>query len=122
MLDARTQARPCRLSSLPSAYRAEVDEPPTSQASIDRGAERRNKLAYASACFGFASIVVCFLFVANVLAIVLGIAALVQCHRDPTYTNRRDAIAGVVLGVVTLAIWLVVWWMLETERIVMIRD
>jgi hypothetical protein len=84
--------------------------------------ERRNRFAVASATCGFASIVLCFLFVANVLAIGLGIAALVQIRRDPSYTNRHAAIVGITLGVVTLTVWLMVWWLLETERIVLAPD
>ena len=94
-----------------------VDEPLLSRADIDRRPGRESGLATASACFGIVSIFLGCLFVTNVLAIVLGVAALVQCHEDPTYTNRRSAIGGVVLGVVTLVIWYVFWWMFKTKWI-----
>ena len=84
--------------------------------------ERRNKFAVASATCGFASIVLCFLFFANLLAIGLGIVALAQIRRDSTYTNRHEAVIGIILGFVTLAVWLLVWWLLETERIIMSPD
>ena len=79
-------------------------------------------MATASLTCGLASIVLCFLFVANLLAIGLGTVALAQIRHDPSYTNRQEAIIGIVLGVVTLVIWLLVWWLLETERIIMSPD
>jgi protein-S-isoprenylcysteine O-methyltransferase Ste14 len=95
---------------------------PGSRARPINNSERRNKFAVASATCGLASIVLCFLFVANLLAIGLGTVALAQIRHDPSYTNRHEAIIGIILGVVTLAIWLLVWWLLETERIIMSPD
>ena len=103
-------------------YGAAVRSGAESRTDPTSNSERRNKFAVASATCGFASIVLCFLFVANLLAIGLGTVALAQIRRDSSYTNRREAIIGIVLGLVTLAIWLLVWWMLETERIVMSPD
>lgn len=51
---------------------------------------------------GIISIPMCFLFVPGVLAVVFGIVALSQIGGNPGQAGRGQAIAGLVLGIVSL--------------------
>ena len=70
-------------------------------------APRRNGLGIASMVLGICAIVIpCFwvLQVPGVLAIIFSAIALSQHRKNPQYTGRGMAIAGLVLGLVSLVI------------------
>lgn len=53
---------------------------------------------------GIIAVPMCFLFVPSVLALVFGIIALSQINGNPGQAGRGQAIAGIVLGAVSLAL------------------
>lgn len=53
---------------------------------------------------GIISVPTCFIFVPSVLAVVFGIIALRQIGGNPGQAGRGQAIAGLVLGGVSLAL------------------
>lgn len=61
-------------------------------------------MAVASLVLGIVSIPMCFLFLPAVLAVVFGGIALGQISSDPGQSGRGQAIAGLVLGGVSLAL------------------
>ena len=62
----------------------------------------RNGLAVASLVRGIISIPMCFLFIPGLLAVVFGIVALSQIGGNPGQAGRGQAIAGLVLGIISL--------------------
>ena len=52
---------------------------------------------------GIISIPMCFLFIPAVLAVVFGIIALSQIKGNPGQAGRGQAIAGLILGGISLA-------------------
>jgi len=62
-----------------------------------------NGLAIASLVLGIISIPMCFLFLPAVLAVVFGLIALNQIKSNPGQGGRGQAIAGLILGGVSLA-------------------
>ncbi len=56
---------------------------------------------------GIISIPMCFLFVPSVLAVVFGSVALSQINGNPGQSGRGQAIAGLILGGVSLALIIV---------------
>jgi hypothetical protein len=76
-------------------------------------APRRNGLAVASMVLGIVAVVPCFwvLQIPGLLAIIFSAIALSQFKQNPTkYTGRGMAVAGLVLGLVSIAF--VVFWVL----------
>ncbi len=72
-------------------------------------APRQNGLGIASMVLGIVAVIPCFsvLLIPGVLAIVFGAISLSQSKKNPEkYTGRGMAIAGLVLGLVSLAILL----------------
>jgi hypothetical protein len=59
-------------------------------------------MAVASLVLGVASIPLCFLFVPSVLAVIFGSIALSQIRSNPHQAGRGQAIAGIVLGGVSI--------------------
>jgi hypothetical protein len=53
---------------------------------------------------GIISVPMCFLFVPSVLALVFGIIAINQINGNPGQAGRGMAIAGIVLGAVSLVL------------------
>lgn len=51
---------------------------------------------------GIISVPMCFLFVPGLLAVVFGIVALNQISGDPGQSGRGQAIAGLVLGMISV--------------------
>jgi mannose/fructose/N-acetylgalactosamine-specific phosphotransferase system component IIC len=64
---------------------------------------------------GIVGIVLCFLFVPWVLAIIFGATAIKQCNEDPTYTGKGLAIAGLICGLVGMAIIVLIFTTGETN-------
>ena len=60
-------------------------------------------MAVASMVLGIISVPMCFLFVPGLLAVIFGIIALSQISSRPGQAGRGQAIAGLVLGGVSLA-------------------
>lgn len=52
---------------------------------------------------GIVSIPMCFIFVPALLAVIFGAIALNQLSSNPAQQGRAQAIAGIVLGVVSMA-------------------
>jgi hypothetical protein len=52
---------------------------------------------------GIVSIPMCFLFVPALLAVIFGIIALSQINGNPGQAGRGQAIAGLILGAISLA-------------------
>jgi hypothetical protein len=70
---------------------------------------RTNGFAVAALVLGIVSVVACFLVVPSLLAVIFGAVALNQIKQQPTaYSGRGMAIAGLVLGLVGLAIFVLV--------------
>jgi len=48
----------------------------------------------------------------SVLAIIFGGVAISQTGKDPTLGGRGMAIAGLVLGIIIVAVWIItiIWW------------
>ncbi len=63
----------------------------------------RNGLAVASLVLGIISIPMCFLFVPGLLALIFGIIALNQIKGNPGQSGRGQAIAGLIMGGISLA-------------------
>lgn len=70
-----------------------------------------NGLAIASLICGILSIIFCFCccwgIPFNILSIVFGIIALSQIKRQPSQTGRGMAIAGIVLGILSLLLGII---------------
>jgi hypothetical protein len=64
-------------------------------------------VATASLVLGVVSVPLGFTGVVGVLAIVLGVIALRRIHALPSLAVRGDAIAGAVLGVLSVSVWIV---------------
>lgn len=62
----------------------------------------RNGLAVASLVLGILSIPLCFVFLPAVLAVVFGGIALGQISSNPGQAGRGQAIAGLVLGAISV--------------------
>jgi|APDOM4702015023_1054809.scaffolds.fasta_scaffold120506_1 hypothetical protein len=65
-------------------------------------------MAIASLVLGLVSIPLCFLFLPSLLAVIFGGVGISQCNRDRSYTGKGMAIAGLVLGVLSIALIVVV--------------
>jgi hypothetical protein len=74
--------------------------PPPPSAPTPASNRRTNGMAIASLCCSVGSY---FTGVTWILGIILGHIAMGQIKRDPTQTGRGIAIAGIVIGYVTLA-------------------
>jgi hypothetical protein len=76
---------------------------------------RTSGLAIASMVLGILSLVFCwFTYIGvpvGILAIIFGGIAMSQTGRDPTLGGRGMAIAGLVCGIIGIAIWvlLIIW-------------
>jgi hypothetical protein len=68
-----------------------------------------NPLAGWALGTGIASMTCCFLPVLSLVSIVLGVLALSQSNRTPDRSGRALAIAGIVLGCISLALGIVFW-------------
>lgn len=60
-------------------------------------------MAVASLVLGIVSIPFCFIFVPGLLAVIFGAVALGQIKSNPAQTGRGQAIAGLILGGISLA-------------------
>jgi hypothetical protein len=78
-----------------------------------------NGLAIRSLICGIASIPLGWAIVPNIAAISYGILGRRLCNRDYRYSGSRMAIAGVILGSLTLAAWtlllLLLWGLSQAE-------
>lgn len=63
----------------------------------------RNGFAVASLVLGILSIPLCFIFLPALLAVIFGIIAVSQIKGNPGQAGRGQAIAGIVLGGISLA-------------------
>jgi hypothetical protein len=61
-------------------------------------------MAIASLVLGLLSIPLCFFFLPAVLAVVFGGVGISQCNRDRSFTGKGMAIAGLVLGLVSVTL------------------
>lgn len=61
-------------------------------------------MSIASLVLGIVGVPLCFLFVPSLLAIIFGFVGLSQIKQDPAQRGRGLAIAGLVLGIVMLAL------------------
>ncbi len=59
-------------------------------------------MAVASLVLGIISIPMCFLFIPGLLAVIFGIIALSQMRGRPGQAGRGQAIAGLILGGISL--------------------
>lgn len=60
-------------------------------------------MATASLVLGIVSIPLCFIFIPALLAVIFGFVALSQIKGNPGQSGRGQAIAGLVLGGVSIA-------------------
>jgi hypothetical protein len=60
-------------------------------------------MAIASLVLGIVSIPLCFIFIPALLAVIFGLIALNQIKGNPGQSGRGQAIAGLILGVVSIA-------------------
>lgn len=61
-------------------------------------------MAIASLVLGLVAIPLCFLFIPSILAIVFGAVGINQIKADPSQRGRGLAVAGLVLGIVVIAL------------------
>lgn len=61
-------------------------------------------MATASMVLGIIGVPLCFLFVPSILAVVFGFIGLKRSKEGPMAGGRGQAIAGLVLGIATLAL------------------
>ena len=61
-------------------------------------------MATASMVLGIIAIPLCFLMIPSILAVVFGGIGLQRVRQDPAVGGRAKAIAGLVLGLVALAL------------------
>jgi hypothetical protein len=66
-------------------------------------------MSIASLVLGLVGLPLCFLFIPSVLAIIFGFVGLGQIKNDPGQQGRGLAIAGIVLGIVMIALVLLVF-------------
>ena len=66
-------------------------------------------MAIASLVLGIIGLPLCFLFIPAVLAVVFGLIALSQLKSNPAQGGRGQAIAGLILGGISLAIIIVMF-------------
>jgi hypothetical protein len=66
---------------------------------------RTSGLAVTSLVLGVIGLIFSFL---GILAIILGAIAISQINREPDLEGRGLAIAGLVLGIIDIAVWLLV--------------
>ncbi len=59
-------------------------------------------MAVASLVLGIISIPFCYLFIPAILAVVFGAVALNRCKQNPLVGGRGKAIAGLIMGAVSL--------------------
>jgi len=85
-------------------------QPPSSA-----GAPSANPLAAWALGTGIASLVCCSFLILSLVSIVLGIVALSQLNRNPNQTGRGMAIAGIVLGCISLLMGIACWgiWLMS---------
>lgn len=81
--------------------------PPGYQPVPASGGRQGNGIATASMVLGIVGLPLCFLFVPSILAVVFGFIGLNRSKEGPNAGGRGQAIAGLVLGIVTLALLLV---------------
>lgn len=85
--------------------------PPQVQVVYTPQTPRTSGLAITSLVLGILSVMgAAILFLPPVFAVILGHVSLGQCKRDPGLGGRGMAIAGLVMGYLTLAMWLL--WLL----------
>lgn len=61
-------------------------------------------MAIASLVLGITAIPLCFIFIPALLAVIFGVIALGQIKANPGQSGRGQAIAGLILGGVSLLI------------------
>ena len=59
-------------------------------------------MAVASLVLGIVSIPLCFIFIPGLLAVIFGAVALGQIKSNPGQTGRGQAIAGLILGGISI--------------------
>ena len=59
-------------------------------------------MAVASLVLGILSVPLCFVFVPGLLAVIFGAIGLGQIRADPAQAGRGQAIAGLILGSISL--------------------
>ena len=92
-----------------------AQETPTPQRPVEAEAPRNSGLAVASLVLG---IVGFFFNLLAVLAIIFGAVAIGQITKNPELKGRGMAIAGLVLGIIVVAGWILImlifgsffWW------------
>ncbi|MFC2022993.1 DUF4190 domain-containing protein [Chloroflexota bacterium] len=77
---------------------------PAPQQPIVMQAERTSGMAITSLVLGIVGFIINPL---SVLAIIFGAVALSQIGKDPTLKGKGMAVAGLVLGIVIAAIWII---------------
>jgi hypothetical protein len=50
-----------------------------------------------------------FLSPLSVLAIIFGAVGISQCGKDPYLKGKGMAVAGLVLGIINIALWVILW-------------
>ena len=68
-----------------------------------------NGMAIASLVLGIIAVPLCFLFIPAVLAVVFGLIALSQLKSNPGQGGQGQAIAGLVLGALSLVFIIVMF-------------
>jgi hypothetical protein len=72
-------------------------------------ASKTNGISIASMVLGILSMICCTIFVAAILALVLGFVGINQIKNDQSQKGRGMAIAGIVLGCASILIGIIVW-------------
>jgi hypothetical protein len=101
--------------SRPPAY-GQNPYPPQPPSAFERIIPAKNVKALLAYYFGVFSFIPCFTIVLGPGAMILGFLGLQECKRDVNMPGKGHAITGIVLGAITMLIWLAVVLILVMAR------